>query len=508
MKQSQGRRILPPAIDEAKFPGTMSEFPKTDSHQGDFVNQGRIMRRRSDDPTNQNTVPVLDVDGRPLMPTRPSRARRLMRQGRARKLWRRNVFCVQITDVDANDPKVEVEGVALNVDPGAKATGIAVVSDADQGRRAHALFEFRHRGSRVKNRMDRRRAFRRSRRGRLRNRQPRFANRTRPEGWLPPSVLTRLANTETWIRRLCGIFPVNFVRVEAARFDTQIMEDSETTGKEYQQGDLAGWQLRSYVFHRDGRKCAYCGNARAERYELDHVMPKSRGGTDRVSNLVVSCQDCNIAKGNLSVKEFLSDKPARLEAVRRLQRRKLADASQMNIIVPELLRRLEAMRLPASTHDAYTTSWTRKRLGIPKTHANDALCVGVPETLVYAPKRKIVVQASGHGDRQMLRPADRHGNPRGQGYRDYCGLPRQRQGYTRCPGHRSRQKRVLRIASGDLVRLCHSKRGIVRGYASLDKARGRVAVMDGGKLVSVKAEDAALIARNHGYRVSIESNSA
>ena len=464
------------------------------------------MKRMSTDPTNQNTVPVLDVDGRPLMPTRPSRARRLMQQGRAQKLWCKGVFCVQMTDVDAADPDVEVDGVEVNIDPGARATGIAVVSDAEQGRRAHALIEIRHRGSRVKNKMDRRRAFRRSRRGRLRNRQPRFDNRTRLEGWLPPSMLTRLVNTATWIRRLCAIFPVNFVRLETARFDTQIMENFEISGKEYQQGELAGWQLRSYVFHRDGRKCAYCGDTKAERYETDHIIPKSRGGADRVSNLVVCCQCCNIEKGSLSVEEFLLGKHARLATVSRLQRRPLADASQMNIIVPELLRRLEVMGLPIAEYDAYTTSWTRRRLGILKTHVNDALCVGVPETLVYTPKRKIVVQASGRGDRQMLRPTDRHGNPRGQDYRDYCALPRQRQGYTRCPGHRSNAKRLGRIASGDMVRFVHRRHGQLQGYAVLDKKKSRVAVMRGGKPVSVMMKDAVLLAHNHGYRVSTESN--
>ena len=267
------------------------------------------MKRRSTDPTNQNTVPVLDTDGRPLMPTHPSRARRLIRQGRAEKRWVKGVFCVQMQDTGIDDEGVAIDGVALNIDPGADATGLAVTSETPEGRRAHALVELRHRGTRIRNKMDRRRSLRRNRRGRLRNRQPRFDNRTRPEGWLAPSLLTRLANSETWVRRLSEIFPVTLVRVETARFDTQIMQDAEVTGREYQQGELAGWQLRSYVFHRDGRKCAYCGNAKAERYELDHIVPRSRGGANRVGNLVVSCQDCNVSKGNQSVEDFLADRP-------------------------------------------------------------------------------------------------------------------------------------------------------------------------------------------------------
>ena len=465
------------------------------------------MKRRSEDPTNRNTVPVQDVDGRPLMPTRPSRARRLMRQGRAEKRWVKGVFRIRMTDIGINDDGIEVDGVELNIDPGAAATGIAVTSETLGGRRVHALIELRHRGTRIKNRIDRRRSLRRNRRGRLRNRKPRFDNRTRTDGWLPPSMLTRLANTETWIRRLCALFPVNFVRVETARFDTQLMADQEVGGRQYQQGELAGWQLRSYVFHRDGRKCAYCGNARSDSYELDHIVSRSRGGTDRVSNLVVSCRDCNISKGNSRVEEFLAGNPARLSAIRRIRRASLAGASQMNIIVPELMRRLEQMELPATEHDAYTTSWTRRRLGLPKTHTNDAFCVGAPDARAGLPEYKMVVRAVGHGDRQMLRPADRHGNPRGQPYRDYCALSRQRQGYTRCPGHRSRSKRVRGIASGDLVQFLHRRHGVLRGYAVLDKSRARVAVTHEGKPVSVKADAVTLLARNNGYRIAVEASS-
>lgn len=462
------------------------------------------MKRKSTDPTNQNTVPVLDTEGRPLIPTRPSRARRLMRQARAIKLWKNGIFCIQMKDVNADDEGVEVDGVQLNIDPGSRATGMAVVSETPEGRRAHALIELQHRGIRVRNKMDKRRAMRRSRRRRIRNRQPRFKNRSRPEGWLPPSISTRLANAETWIGRLCELFPVTFVRVEVARFNMQMMADAEVQGWQYQQGDLLGWQLRSYVFHRDSYTCRYCGKRKAKRYEIDHIVPRSHGGSDRVSNLVVSCRECNVRKGNRSAGEFLQDVPERLAAIRRIQRVPLADASQMNIIGPSLLRLIEEIGLPVSEHDAYTTSWTRKRLGVPKTHVNDALCVGVPDSVPNIPERKTLVQAVGHGDRQMLRPSDRHGNPRGQGYRNYCALPRQQQGYTSCPGHRARSKRISGIASGDLVQLTHRWRGVLKGYAAL--TGGRVAVMHEGKSVSVKAQDAVLLVRNQGYRVSITSN--
>ena len=103
------------------------------------------------DPTNTSYVPVLDTEGRPLMPTRPSRARRLIRQGRAAKLWVKGVFTIQMTDVSTNDPDTVVEGVDLNIDPGASTTGMAITSERNGERRAHTLIELRHRGQRIKN---------------------------------------------------------------------------------------------------------------------------------------------------------------------------------------------------------------------------------------------------------------------------------------------------------------------------------------------------------------------
>ncbi len=466
------------------------------------------MKPTRTDPTNQNTVPVLDSEGRPLMPTRPSRARRLIRQGRAEKRWVKGMFCIQMTDVDSTDEEIDVDGVELNIDPGASATGIAVVSEKGGVRQAHTLVELRHRGNRVRNDLARRRTLRRNRRGRIRNRPPRFDNRTRPEGWLAPSLVSRLANTITWVKRLSAIFPVRHIRVENAVFDTQLMQDAEVEGEQYQQGDLLGWQLRSYVFHRDGYRCAYCGNARAERYELDHVVPRSLGGSDRVSNLVVACHDCNAAKGNDVVEEFLAGSPERLAAVRRIQGASLSGAAHLNIILPELLRRLGDTGLSISAHDAYTTAWTRNQLGIPKTHVNDALCLGTPTVVRHVPDLKTVVSSTGHGDRQILRPPDHHGNPRGQGYRDYCALTRDQQGYTRCPGHRARPRRLGGIASGDLVRFGHRKHGVLTGYVALDKRAGRVRVTHDGRIVSVKAEVSTLVARNTGYRVSAAENAA
>ena len=152
----------------------------------------------------------------------------------------------------------------------------------------------------------------------------------------------------------------------------------------------------------------------------------------------------------------------------------------------------------------YSTSWTRRGLGIAKTHVNDALCLRDMGTVDNVAARRSVVSEADHGDRQMLGPPGRHGNPRGQRYRECCALPRQVQGAIPCPGHRSRGKQVSGIGSGDLVRFDHQRHGVLTGYEILAKNAGRAGVSHEGPVVSVKAPAVTLLARNHGYRVGME----
>ena len=53
---------------------------------------------------------------------------------------------------------------------------------------------------------------------------------------------------------------------------------------------------RAMIYARDQNKCQYCGSTR--RLTIDHVLPKSRGGDDSWSNMVVACSACNTKKGD------------------------------------------------------------------------------------------------------------------------------------------------------------------------------------------------------------------
>ena len=56
------------------------------------------------------------------------------------------------------------------------------------------------------------------------------------------------------------------------------------------------------VIARDNSKCAYCGSYK-KSLTIDHIIPKSRGGTSTFENCVASCRTCNAGKRNLTPKE-------------------------------------------------------------------------------------------------------------------------------------------------------------------------------------------------------------
>jgi 5-methylcytosine-specific restriction endonuclease McrA len=61
---------------------------------------------------------------------------------------------------------------------------------------------------------------------------------------------------------------------------------------------------RKNLLLRDDYQCQYCGRRPGVRdLNIDHVIPRSRAGTDSWDNLVVSCRPCNLKKGRRTPQE-------------------------------------------------------------------------------------------------------------------------------------------------------------------------------------------------------------
>ncbi len=253
-----------------------------------------------------NFVLVVDTNRKPLNPCTPGVARSLLKSGKA-KIFRRFPFTIILNKVvDANP-----EPMQLKIDPGSKVTGLALL----QGVRVVWGGEITHRGQQIKDSLESRTALRRGRRNRkTRYRQARFLNRTRPQGWLAPSLQHRVETTLTWVNRLRRHAPITGISQELVRFELQQMENPEISGAEYQQGTLFGYELREYLLNKWDRKCAYCG-AENVPLQIEHIHPKAKGGTNRVSNLCLACEPCNIKKGTQDIQVFLKKKPDVLKRV-------------------------------------------------------------------------------------------------------------------------------------------------------------------------------------------------
>ncbi len=430
---------------------------------------------------------VLDKHKKPLMPCSEKRARLLLERKKA-VVHRLTPFTIRLKDRVGG----ETQPVRIKIDPGSKTTGIAVVreEEKDGEKTLHVLHaaEIRHRGARIKQKLDQRRAFRRRRRSTLRYRKPRFDNRRRKEGGLPPSLQHRVETTASWVERFRRFAPVTGIAQELVRFDLQRMENPEIAGVEYQQGTLAGSEVREYLLEKWGRQCAYCG-AENVPLEIDHIHPRSLGGSDRISNLTLACRDCNQEKGNRPVEQFLAKKPDLLKKVLSRAQAPLRDAAAVNATRWALFGRLKQTGLPVEQGSGGRTKWNRTRLGLPKTHVLDAACVGKVDHVRNADRPVLRIAATGRGSYQRTRL-------------DSFGFPR---------GFLTRTKRHAGFATGDRVR------ALVPSGKKAGTHVGRVAVRSSGSfniqtgsgvVQGISHRDCRLLQRADGYGYSLEQKGA
>lgn len=436
---------------------------------------------------------VLDRHGSPLMPCHPARARKLLDRGRARVV-RAAPFTIRLTDRLAAESAID--GLALRIDPGSKGTGIVLTDDKQEQESAptgqasvrrglwSAVVE--HRGQQIKKAMGQRCDYRRGRRSRnLRYRAPRFNNRKRAPGWLPPSLRHRVDTTLSTTKRLMKLAPVVELHVERVAFDVHSLSAGKPLeGAEYQQGTLHGYEVREYLLAKWGRACAYCG-ATGVPLQIEHIQPRSHGGSDRVSNLTLACAPCNQAKSSLPLEVFLAKDPGLVNRIKQQSKTPLRDAAAMNATRNRLFAALTCLGVPVYGWSGGRTKCNRVRAGLPKSHTLDALAVGAVDhdagqRIVRHPDTVLVIACTGRGTHARTRP-DRYGFPR-------LRLPR--------------TKRFFGYATGDLVR------AVVPSGRNQGTHMGRVAVRASGSfniktvqglVQSVHHRHLRLLQRSDGY---------
>jgi 5-methylcytosine-specific restriction endonuclease McrA len=412
-----------------------------------------------------NYVFVLDINRKPLTPCKPSLARKLLKAGKC-KVFRLYPFTIILKKEVVQDP----QPVTLKIDPGSKVTGLAILRDS-------ALIwvaELTHRGQVIKALLESRRSLQRGRRNRhTRYRQARFLNRTRLEGWLAPSLQHRVETTLTWVNKLSRLAPVKTIFQELVRFDLQKMETPEISGIEYQQGELQGYEVREYLLEKWDRRCAYCG-AENIPLQVEHIQPKSSGGTNRISNLCLACESCNTKKGTKDIKVFLAKKPDVLKKILAQAKHPLKDAAAVNSTRWALFNRLKETGKVIVTGSGGLTKFNRLRLEVPKTHFFDAACVGDTPSISVLANQPLNIKATGHGSRQMCRT-------------DKFGFPSR---------YVPRLKFVKGFQTGDIVK------AVVTSGKKIGTYTGRVAVRSSGSF-NVSAVQGLIQGINYKYCFSI-----
>lgn len=393
-------------------------------------------------------VAVLDTHKQVLDPCHPAVARRLLREGKA-AVWKRYPFTIILKQSIPTD-NIETQSYQLAVDPGSKVTGIAIVDDK---REIVFAAEIEHRGDAIRKGLTNRKGFRRGRRTRnLRYREPRWHNRKRAvpifehgswtmrrvsdkegmkgyddgEGWVAPSLMSRVFNIHTWVNRLCKVYPINSIALELVKFDMQLMDNPEIKGVEYQQGTLQGYEVREYLLEKHNRKCAYCGKKNLP-LQVEHIIPKAVQVNNRISNLTLACKPCNVKKGKLLPHE-IADEAFRKKvlAASKKAEQSLKDAAAVNTIRWKIDETLKGTGLPIVYGTGGKTKYHRTLSALPKTHYFDAACIA--DTVRTPTDLSVLnIKAKGYGQRDLFsfsvnKPGFNYGHRKrnsGDGYRKY-----------------------------------------------------------------------------------------
>jgi 5-methylcytosine-specific restriction endonuclease McrA len=360
----------------------------------------------------QNYVFVVEQNFQPLNPVPPARLRELLTKQKAAvfRMYRFTIIAKHAVLTPAPKP------LTIKLDPGSRFTGIAIGDD----NKVIWAAELEHRGWQIKDSLESRRSLRRSRRNRnTLYRQPRFDNRKRQEGWLPPSLMHPVLTVETWVKRLCQYAPITQISMELVKFDTQKLQNPEIDGVKYQQGELAGYEVRQYLLEKWGRKCAYCDKPDIP-LQIEDIYPRA-GGSNRVSNLTLSCEKCNLKKATKLVDEFWKTDSARLEKIKRQATASLKDATAVNSTRWALFHTLEGI-LPTRTGTGGQTKYNRTRFELPKLSNIDSIKL--------LTRQRLRIKCTGWGTGKMC-GTDRYGFP------------------TR---HRQRQQVHFGFRTGDIVK--------------------------------------------------------
>ena len=310
------------------------------------------------------TIYVLDIDGKPLMPThKPGKVRHMLNDGRA-IIVNYYPFTIKLTYVTTT----YVQPVTLGVDAGSVHVGVSASTEKKELYSA----EIDLRSKEIPKLIEKRAVARGLRRYHLRYRKSRFNNRiaSKKEGWLAPSMNHRINSHIRIVEDVMKILPISKIIVEVGLFDTQKISNPEISGVEYQNGQRKGCDnTKAFVRFRDKNTCQQCGSK--EHIQVHHIQHQEDDGPDRPDNLICLCQKCHYDyhHNGLVLKKF--------RTINKKNAVSLRDAAAMNLIKDRIFSKLRELypNIPIWRTYGYVTKRNRRKHNIDKSHANDAFVI-------------------------------------------------------------------------------------------------------------------------------------
>lgn len=339
-------------------------------------------------------VIVQNQDGRPLSPCRPARARKLLKEKKARVVST-YPFTIQLT-YQVGSPIFPPTRASL--DDG-KTCGLGVVQENKTHNLALCTAETKTRGEEISDGLKGRKVLRgdsRNRNNKKHGREGQVKIAYRHGQEYPPSIRADVEAKVNAIKRLMKMYPITEIVLEPVKFDIVKKIDPKVKGKGYQNGLAKGidgpanQKRRKAILKRDGYKCLYCGEpVTEESAHIHHFVQHKHGGSRRYDIQGTLCEKCHtsVTTGKLALAFDLDKYPSIRAAGRAMQGRYLLE------------RELRKLDIPVTIKYGYETQELREKFGLPKSHTNDALA------LACNPDKKIVDKA----DNYKVKLHARHG---------------------------------------------------------------------------------------------------
>ena len=219
----------------------------------------------------------------------------------------------------------------------------------------------------------------------IQGKEGKFNNRHRDEDWITPSARQLVQMHMNILKQTMEFLPISHVSLERIAFDFQKLENQDIRKWQYGNGPLYGYDdYKDYVNDEQHGKCLCCGKDEIEYYH--HIIPRSKGGSDKVSNTAGLCWDCHYGPTGVHNCQETQDRLPELKGETNTQYK----VSLLNSVMPVLIKEMKAFcndkGIEFRITDGKQTSETRNNLGIDKTHSVDGYCISLAKRDNYNPK--------------------------------------------------------------------------------------------------------------------------